>query len=165
MRWHSQGLAVFILVLAVVVAACGGGTTAPAPETDRSTPDTPGTLTDRQDQDNEMTRLAERAARLAKEKDGVRDASAVMTAPEMLVVGLFLESDVDEQEVQNIERELTEEIPEKLDEIEKVTVSANPDVAERIRDIGRGIAEGRPLSQFKQEMEEINNRIMPRTTS
>lgn len=46
--------------------------------------------------------------------------------------------------------------------ITNVAVSADPDIFRRITNVGNGIRNGRPFSQFGNEVEEIFNRVTPR---
>lgn len=71
----------------------------------------------------------------------------------------------------NIEGQMTNDLKDKIDRIVKQTdstiktvyVTANADLYERIENIGKGIRQGRPLSGFAEEIEEIIRRIAPTT--
>jgi len=71
----------------------------------------------------------------------------------------------------NIEGQMTNTLKDKIDKVVKQTdstiktvyVTANADLYERIENIGKGIREGRPLSGFAEEIEEIIRRIAPTT--
>lgn len=66
--------------------------------------------------------------------------------------------------------ELTDEIKEKVEDvaketdkdITKVVVTADPDLYKRIETIVKDIAGGKPLTGFKDEIDEILNRIQPK---
>ncbi len=68
------------------------------------------------------------------------------------------------------EGELTDEIKNKIEDvakdtdkdITKVVVTADPDLYKRIETIGKDIGEGKPLTGFKDEIDEILNRIQPK---
>ncbi|MDN5277383.1 MAG: hypothetical protein PWR01_1348 [Clostridiales bacterium] len=65
---------------------------------------------------------------------------------------------------------MTDEIKKKIDQVVKktdtrinrVAVTADPDLVSRIRDIFRDIGRGRPLSGFVKEINELLNRIQPK---
>ncbi|SFP81947.1 YhcN/YlaJ family sporulation lipoprotein [Caldicoprobacter faecalis] len=65
---------------------------------------------------------------------------------------------------------MTDEIKKKIDQVVKrtdtrinrVAVTADPDMVSRIQDIFRDIGRGRPLSAFVKEINELLNRIQPK---
>jgi YhcN/YlaJ family sporulation lipoprotein len=71
---------------------------------------------------------------------------------------------------QQYKGDLTDQIKKKVDRtvkdqddrISRVIVTADPDIVARIEDIFKQIGEGRPLSGFTKEINELINRIQPR---
>ncbi len=65
---------------------------------------------------------------------------------------------------------MTDEIKKKIDQVVKktdarinrVAVTADPDLVSRINDIFKDIGQGRPLSGFVKEINELLNRIQPK---
>lgn len=148
-----------LLVLSLAAAGCGRQNAAPGPEPGRS-----GMMDDRTDMRMNDMGMAEEAAELADEVEGVDDAWAVVIGPSQVMIGLMLEEGIDETEAERIEERVAEEVPRRLDGVEDVTVTSNPDMVERIREISRGVREGRPVSEFADEIDEMMNRLAPRNT-
>lgn len=140
-----------LLLLFIVVAGCGRQNAAPAPEPNRGP-----TMDQRADMGQ-----ADEAKRIAEETEGVTSAYAVVTGPSMLMVGLFLEEGMSDERATQIEDELADKIRDELDGVNRVMVTSNPDIAQRIREIGRGVEEGRPISEFADETEDIMERLTP----
>lgn len=147
-----------LLVLSLAASGCGRQNAVPGPEPGRT-----GTMDDRTDTRMTDMGLADEAAELADDIDGVDDAYAIVTGPFSLMVGLMLEEGIDEARAEQIEERVADELPRRLDGVDEVVVTSNPDMVERIREIGRGVREGRPVSEFADEIEEMMDRIAPRT--
>ena len=106
--------------------------------------------------------MADEAVELAEQVEGVDTAYAVVTGPSTLMVGLVLAQGIGEEEASRIEEQVADELPRRLEGVEEVVVTSNPDLVERIREIGRGVREGRPVSEFADEVDEIMDRLAPR---
>lgn len=151
------GYVLLMTALLVLLAGCGQQQAAPGPEPNARMQD--GRM------DDAMMMKADEAKRIAEQKRGVDNAYAVVTGPSTIMVGIFLDDDVSDEEASRIEKELAEELPERLDGVQQAMVTSNPDTAERIREIGRGVREGRPLSEFADEIEDLTQRITPQSGS
>lgn len=109
-----------------------------------------GTLADRADEIvNEVTRL----------KD-VRSATVVITDNTALV-GINLTSGTKGNLNAQIKKEVEDAVKRADRDIDRVSVTADPDLFTRIENIARDIGQGRPLSGFATEVEEIIRRITP----
>ena len=145
----------FVVMAVVLLAGCGRQQTpAPAPEPMRP-------QMQMQD-DRRLMMQADDAALIAEQHDEVDRAYAVMSGPDMVLVGIDLDDDVSDDEARRIEEALAEEIPNRLQGVERAVVTSDPDFFERIRRIGEGVAEGRPLSEFADETQEMIDRLSPR---
>lgn len=92
--------------------------------------------------------------------DEVRSATVVITDNTALV-GVTLDSDV-EGEMNTEVKKKVEDVVRRTDRsIDRVSVSANPDIVERIENIARETGRGRPLSGFGREIEELIRRMTP----
>lgn len=108
--------------------------------------------------------LYQRATKIADEVvkiDGIKSANVVIS-DERALIGVDIEN--------TAEGKITDELKSKVEstakkadkEIKTVAVSADPDIFNRLSNIGTGIKEGKPLSEFGTEIEEIFRRIMPK---
>lgn len=108
--------------------------------------------------------LYQRATKIADEVakiEGIKSANVVIS-DERALIGVDIEN--------TAEGKITDELKSKVEstakkadkEIKTVAVSADPDVFNRLSNIGTGIKEGKPLSEFGTEIEEIFRRIMPK---
>lgn len=140
-----------LLLVLSLAAGCGRQNAVPGPE--------PGQrMTDGQAD----VGMADEAVELAEQVEGVDTAYAVVTGPSTLMVGLVLAQGIGEEEASRIEEQVADELPRRLEGVEEVVVTSNPDLVERIREIGRGVREGRPVSEFADEVDEIMDRLAPR---
>ncbi|MBU5482913.1 YhcN/YlaJ family sporulation lipoprotein [Clostridium sp. MSJ-11] len=107
--------------------------------------------------------LTQRADKIAKELTTIKgiNSANVLISNERALVGVNL----DENAEGNLTNELKTEVEKKVKstdpKIQTVAVSADVDVVQRIQNIGKGIGEGRPFSEFGTEIEEIFRRILP----
>lgn len=107
--------------------------------------------------------LASRADRIANEvtkHNEVRSATVVITENTALV-GVNLTSGTKGELNAEIKRQIEDAVKKADNGIERVSVTADPDLFTRIENIAKDIGQGRPLSGFGQEVEEIIRRITP----
>lgn len=107
--------------------------------------------------------LASRADRIANEvtkHNEVRSATVVITENTALV-GVNLTSGTKGELNTEIKRQIEDAVKKADNGIERVSVTADPDLFTRIENIAKDIGQGRPLSGFGQEVEEIIRRITP----
>ncbi|NME94816.1 YhcN/YlaJ family sporulation lipoprotein [Clostridium cochlearium] len=108
--------------------------------------------------------LYQRATKIADEVvkiDGIKSANVVIL-DERALIAVDIEN--------TAEGKITDELKSKVEstakkadkEIKTVAVSADPDIFNRLSNIVTGIKEGKPLSKFGAEIEEIFRRIMPK---
>lgn len=154
MQAHAMRYMLVAVLVCLALAGCSWRQTAPAPEPNQRLMD---------GRDDTAMMQADDAVRMAEAKEGVDRAYAVVSGPGTILVGLVLDEDVSDERAAQIEDELSKELPQQLSGVTRVMVSSNPDVAERIREIGRGVREGRPLSEFADELEDLTERMMPQT--
>jgi len=101
--------------------------------------------------------IAERAAELKE----IESATCVITGDTALIGVQF-----DDQYKGGITNEIKDKVEEACKDedpqIEQVVVTADPDVVSRIQDMLQDIGEGRPVSGFAEEINELINRIQPK---
>lgn len=107
--------------------------------------------------------LAARADKIASEitkHNEVRSATVVITENTALV-GVNLTSGTKGELNTEIKKQIEDTVKKADNKIERVSVTADPDLFTRIENIAKDIGQGRPLSGFGQEVEEIIRRITP----
>jgi YhcN/YlaJ family sporulation lipoprotein len=108
----------------------------------------------------ESNRIAEQLAKEASKVNGVRAATVVYTNG-TAVVGLDLEKNIEAGQTENIKQEVSNRLKKTNNNVETVSISTDADTVTRIRNIARGVAEGRPVSEFAKELSEITRRVSP----
>lgn len=119
--------------------------TAPAPSTPLPTNPT------------ESNTLAQRLASEAQKVNGVESATVVLTGSTALV-GVNLRPGADAVAVKS---EVASAIKRADNRVKNALVSTDPELNQRIIQIGKGIAGGRPISAFAREVDEILKRLSP----
>jgi len=147
-----------------------------APGNNRMTTDNELTTNDRMNTDNRLTtdnrtgtddratgNLSDRASRIEAEVtklNDVKGATVVITGNTALV-GINLTEGTKGDLNTEIKRQVEEAVQTADRDINRVSVTADPDLFTRIENIARDIGQGRPLSGFGQEVEELVRRITP----
>lgn len=109
--------------------------------------------------------LTTRADNIVKEVvkiQGVRSATAVISE-NTAIVGVTLTNDETGQVTRETEDRIKEVVKETDRDIDRVAVTADPDLFTRVENIARESGRGRPLSGLGREIEEIFRRITPTT--
>lgn len=96
---------------------------------------------------------------IAQEKD-IQSASCVVTGDTALV-GLQFEKQYKGDVTDTIKKSVEKRIKNYEPTIKKVVVTADPDLLSRIKTMATDIGNGKPLSGFTTEIEEIIRRINP----
>lgn len=122
------------------------------------TTSTPGTVR-RSTNDTTGTRAKDIANDIAKEKD-IKSASCVVTGNTALV-GLEFEEQYKGKVTDAIKKSVDKRVKNLEPSINNVVVTADPDILSRIKTMASDIEEGKPLSGFANEIEEIIRRINP----
>lgn len=154
-----RSLIAVVLIVAFAVAALVGcspqkrplgqgnppAPTAPAPE--RPLPNAP----------NESARLADALATEAVKVQGVNSATVVLTGNTALV-GVDLKPGAD---ANTVKTGVVNTVKNANNQVKNVLVSTDPELNTRLVRISRGIGEGRPISAFADEINEIIKRLSP----
>lgn len=172
----SKSLVLFacILLLLMVAVGCGQGRNVQrdtendnVPRTTRwttprtpTTPSAPNVTPTRVNNNQYMNRARRIADKVANLKE-VESATCVISGSTAIIGVQF-----DDQ----YKGEMTDEIKKKIDQlvkrtdtrINRVAVTADPDLVSRIEDIFEDIGQGKPLSGFVKEINELLNRIQPK---
>lgn len=156
-------LILMLLVTIVAIAGCGAQRRpgpvepAPAPDTDRARD---GMRND-EVRNNEDVVLAQRLADRISDMEAVNSASVVVTA-DRAWVGVDLRANTRGEITDEIKKEITNLVKRETDNrIATVYVTADADTVTRIRNIARDITDGKPISGFINELNEIGRRVTP----
>ncbi|WP_243108594.1 YhcN/YlaJ family sporulation lipoprotein [Clostridium rectalis] len=107
-----------------------------------------------------LSQRAEKIATAVASIPGIKTANVVISE-ERALVGVNIENNAEGKITDDLKNKVDTKVKETDTEIKTVAVSADPDVITRITNVGNGIKEGRPLSEFGNEIEEIFRRIIP----
>lgn len=125
--------------------------TTPAPTTPRATTPAPGYPKE----------VADRTVSEANKVNGVRGCTAVVSGKN-IYVGLDLNSNLEKNKSVAVEKEVLDRVKKKEGNY-MVTVSSDVDTVTRIKKVSQGVAAGKPIESFDQEMRDIGNRLQPKT--
>ncbi|HHU49511.1 MAG: YhcN/YlaJ family sporulation lipoprotein [Caldicoprobacterales bacterium] len=109
----------------------------------------------------DMQDRAQRIADAAARQKEVQSASCVITG-NTAMVGLQFNKQYKGKLTNAIKRQVEKRIKDTDDRINRVVVTADPDMVSRIEEIFEEIGNGRPISGFTKELNEMINRINPK---
>ncbi|HZK34315.1 MAG TPA: YhcN/YlaJ family sporulation lipoprotein [Bacillota bacterium] len=118
----------------------------------------PGTQTG---QEGNMQQRAESISNEVSNLDEVESATCIITG-NTAMVGVQFSQQYRGEMTDQIKKTVDRTVRDNDDRISRVVVTADPDLVTRIEDIFRQTGEGRPLSGFTKEVNELINRIQPR---
>ncbi|KGG80555.1 hypothetical protein Y919_05470 [Caloranaerobacter azorensis H53214] len=107
-----------------------------------------------------LSARAEKIADSIVDLPGVDDATVVITGNTALV-GVDIEKELEGKVVTDLKKQIVTRVKQTDKDIKNVTVTADPDLFERIDDIAQEINRGRGMSEFADEVKEIIRRITP----
>ncbi|GAB6181961.1 hypothetical protein JCM14036_32800 [Desulfotomaculum defluvii] len=105
--------------------------------------------------------LADRVVNEANQVEGVQGSTAVISG-KRIYLGLDLNANLETTHSAQIEQNVTDRV-KNIDQNYTVIVTSDIDTVTRIKKIGQGISQGKPISSFNEEFEDINTRLTPRT--
>ncbi|KOA19091.1 lipoprotein YhcN precursor [Clostridium homopropionicum DSM 5847] len=111
--------------------------------------------------DNSLYTRAERIATAVNRVTGVNN-SRVIISNNRALVGVNLNSGIQGQMTDQMKSNIEKAVKTADNQITSVAVTADPDLYTRISNVGTGIRNGRPLSEFGSEVEELFRRVIPR---
>jgi YhcN/YlaJ family sporulation lipoprotein len=100
-----------------------------------------------------------KAAAEAQKVNGVRSATAILSG-KTLYIGLDLNANLEKTKSSMVEKEVLTKV-KKLFSNYTVMVSSDIDTVTRIKKVSQGIAAGKPLSSFSNEIKDIGTRMTP----
>lgn len=121
-----------------------------------NTPVTPNTTSTAYPKD-----VANRVADAAGKVEGVNKATAVVSG-KVIYVGLDLKSNLGKMTSAEIEKKVMDKV-KNMESGYTVSVTSDIDTVTRIKNVAMGITQGKPISSFKNELENINTRLTPKS--
>ncbi|MGV8145133.1 MAG: YhcN/YlaJ family sporulation lipoprotein [Alkaliphilus sp.] len=174
-------LLVCILLVGVGCRAPARPTPQPTPQIDRDAPDRE--LNDRNEDIDDQGRnvndrdrnvgedaedagdgdFARRTEKIKNEVEKLKDvkSASVVISENTALVGVNLTEDTKAELNTDIKNDIEDAVKKADREIDRVSITADPDLLSRIENIGKEIGRGRPLSGFGREIEEIVRRVTP----
>lgn len=142
-----------IFILSLAVATACNPVRRPGPVQPAPTPPAPVA----------PTQDTARAQALAKKISEMKDinAATVVLSGNKAWVGIDLVAKAEKKMTNAMKNEVTTLVKKEDKKIATVYVTADADTVTRLRNIARDIADGKPLSGFAKELNEIGRRITP----
>lgn len=103
--------------------------------------------------------IADRAVQEASQVAGVQSSSAVISG-NTVYLGLNLQEGVAKNKSSEVEKNVLGRFNEPH---YTLMVSTDPAMVSRIERVSQGIAQGKPISAYQEEIQYIGNRLKPRT--
>lgn len=132
----------------------------PNNQIDRTVPKNNDLAKDNNNIPGDDTARARRVADIAADVKGVKNATVVVTG-EMAYVGIDMDANMQGEETNRLKEKVGDRIKEREKTIDRVMVSADSDTVTRLREIGKDIGSGRPVSGFLEELTEMFRRPTP----
>lgn len=148
---------VLMLGTSLLLAGCTSAKkpVTPTPQTTKKTETvTPNPTT------TNATQVAKRSAAEANKVAGVNEATAVVTGKTMYI-GLDVDANLDKNKVAELEKTVLNRIKES-EPTYTIMVTSDADTVTRIKNVAQGVVQGKPISSFSKELQDIDSRITPR---
>jgi len=142
----------FMFSIFLVTACSPAERPGPTEETPSPTPSTPV-----------APQNTERAQDLAEKIGEMKDVNAatVVITENQAWVGVDLAANLEDEMTDEMKNEITSLVKKEDKEIDTVYVTADADSVTRIKNIAKDVADGKPISGFINELNEIGRRITP----
>ncbi len=155
----KSGALILIFVLLFGLAVFSACNVQQRPETVQPEPNQPAPQDEGMAEDN---REAEMLAEKIEDLDEINSATVVLSN-NTAWVGVDMKADTEDEVTENIKEEVSSIVKAEKDDITNVHVTADADTVTRLENIARDIADGKPVSGFVKELEEIGRRVTPST--
>lgn len=121
---------------------------------------TPMVPKDAMDQDQDLSLRAEKIVNEVVRLKEVEGCTVVISDNTALV-GIDLPGDVEGKLTTDVKKKVEDVVKRTDSEIDRVAISADPDIFDKIEGIAKEAGRGRPLSGFAEEIEDLIRRIIP----
>lgn len=108
----------------------------------------------------ETQEIAQRLSDVAERVTGVRGATVVINE-RTAMVGLNLDPDLEITETQRVKQRVEDRIRDAEPRMDRVVVTADPDLVAQIERLGKNVVQGRPVSEFTREFSTLLTKITP----
>ena len=160
----------FFVVLILIVALTipfGIGCTPqqrPAPDNDRQAQERQMENNDRErdriTRNNAQKEAAELAEKITDQVQGVNSATVIF-AEEIVYVGIDLYASFSGDAAENVKEEVARLVKKHDPDIERVYVTEDADTFTRMQEIARDVENGKPLTGFLDELQNMFKRVTP----
>lgn len=108
--------------------------------------------------------LHDRASKITTKISDIKgvDKAHVVISEKTAIVGLNINKDYEGKVTDELRKKVEDTVKNTDKDINTVTITADPNLTERIRKVGEDIGAGKPISGLGTEIKEILNRIVPR---
>jgi len=153
---------ILLFVFTLGIACTPQQRPAPAPRTnDPGTGDTRMEQDNRNENNNEAQSKAKRLAeKIVDQVQGINSATVVF-AEEIAYVGIDLHANYTGDEAENVKEQVARIVKQDDPDIETVYVTQDADTFTRMQKIGQDIENGRPISGFLDELQNMFKRVTP----
>lgn len=108
----------------------------------------------------ELHKLATKLASEASRVKGVKKATVALSGS-TAYVGLDIPANVEASKTKTIKRDVVTRVKKADKRLATVLVSTDVGLVTRIKKVGKGIEQGKPITSFANELKEIGRRITP----
>lgn len=113
--------------------------------------------------DNTGDNMANRSKVISEkltEIDGIKNATVIITGNTALI-GVDIPADTQDDKIKELKNKVESTTKNADKVIDNVAITADADIVTRIKNMGKDITDGKPISGFGEEIEEIIKRITP----
>lgn len=112
-------------------------------------------------EDNEsMTKRSKSISEKLSKLDGINNPNVVITGKTALV-GVDLATNTEDSKTTELKNMVQSKVKEIDSDIDNVVVTSDMDLTKRIKNVGKDIEDGKPISGLLEEIEEVMRRITP----
>lgn len=113
--------------------------------------------------DNVDTNLSDRAEDIARKVANLNDVNSatVVISGDTALVGVDMKNNLEGKITDDLKRKVEKVVKDTDDKIDNVSVTADPDLYKRLDNMARDIRNGKPISGFSKEIQEMLRRITP----
>lgn len=113
--------------------------------------------------DNVDRNLSDRAENIARKVANLNDVNSatVVISGDTAIVGIDMKNNLEGNITDDLKGKVRKIVKDTDDKIGNVSVTADPDLYQRLSNMARDIRNGKPISGFSKEIQEILRRITP----
>lgn len=112
------------------------------------------------DDDSMLQRSKSITDKLNTDIDEVNNSTVIITGNTALI-GVDIPKETTDEQTTEIKNKVETKVKEIDKDVDRVVVTADADLVTRLKDMGKDVENGKPISGFGEEIEEIIRRITP----